>query len=98
MAAFDLRSLDVPIVQAGMVGVAWHELSAAVSEAGGLGTIGGVRGPIADEVAAARRLTGRPITVNLLLPFVGPGDPPRRGAGRCRRVRPAPERVRVMAP
>jgi nitronate monooxygenase len=57
-----------------MGGVAWHELAAAVSEAGGLGTIGGVRGPIADEVAAARRLTGRPIAVNLLLPFVGPGD------------------------
>ena len=74
MAALDLRSLDVPIVQAGMGGVAWHELAAAVSEAGGLGTIGGVRAPIADEVAAARRLTGRPIAVNLLLPFVGPGD------------------------
>jgi nitronate monooxygenase len=57
-----------------MGGVAWHELAAAVSEAGGLGTIGGVRAPTADEVAAARRLTGRPIAVNLLLPFVGPGD------------------------
>lgn len=34
-----------------------------------------MRGPIADEVAAARRLTGRPITVNLPLPFVRPGDP-----------------------
>ena len=89
MAAFDLRSLDVPIVQAGMGGVAWHELAAAVSEAGGLGTIGGVGAPIADEVAAARRLTGCPvadevaaarrltgcpIAVNLLLPFAGPGD------------------------
>src|SRR5436189_4872445 len=74
MAALDLRSLDVPIVQAGMGGVAGHELAAAVSEAGGLGTIGGVRAPIAGEVAAARRLTGRPIAVNLLLPFVGRGD------------------------
>ena len=55
MAAFDQRSLDVPIVQAGMGGVAWHELAAAVSEAGGLGTIGGVRAPIANEAAAARR-------------------------------------------
>jgi O-acetyl-ADP-ribose deacetylase (regulator of RNase III) len=33
VAAFDLRSLDVPIVQAGMGGVAWHELAEAVSEA-----------------------------------------------------------------
>src|SRR3954447_20697332 len=74
MAAFDVRSLDVPIVRAGMGGVARHELAAAVSEAGGLGTIGGVRAPIADELAAARRRTGRPIAVNLLLPFVGPGD------------------------
>jgi nitronate monooxygenase len=73
-AAFDLRSLAAPVVQAGMGSVARHELAAAVSEAGGLGTIGGVRAPIAAEIAAARRLTGRPIAVNLLLPFVRPGD------------------------
>jgi NAD(P)H-dependent flavin oxidoreductase YrpB (nitropropane dioxygenase family) len=51
-------------------GLAGHGLAAAVSEAGGLGTIGflapdGLR----KEVAAARRLTGRPVAVNLLLPF-----------------------------
>ena len=57
-----------------MGGVARHELAAAVSDAGGLGTIAGVRAPIAAEIAAARRLTGRPIAVNLLLPFVRPGD------------------------
>ncbi|MGH2800217.1 MAG: nitronate monooxygenase [Thermoleophilaceae bacterium] len=57
-----------------MGSVARHELAAAVSEAGGLGTIAGVRAPIAAEIAAARRLTGRPIAVNLLLPFVRPGD------------------------
>src|SRR5579884_1959256 len=57
-----------------MGAVARHELAAAVSEAGGLGTIAGARAPIAAELAAARRLTGRPIAVNLLLPFVGPGD------------------------
>jgi nitronate monooxygenase len=73
-AALDLRSLEAPVVQAGMGGVAGHELAAAVSEAGGLGTIAGVRAPIAAEMAAARRLTGRPIAVNLLLPFVRPGD------------------------
>jgi nitronate monooxygenase len=70
----DLRSLTAPVVQAGMGGVARHELAAAVSEAGGLGTIAGVRTPIAAEIAAARRLTGRPIAVNLLLPFVRPAD------------------------
>src|ERR1019366_8476742 len=73
-AALDLRSLDAPIVQAGMGAVSRHELAAAVSVAGGLGTIAGVRAPIAAEIAAARRLTGGPIAVNLLLPFVRPGD------------------------
>ena len=73
-AALDVRRLEAPVVQAGMGSVARHELAAAVSEAGGLGTIAGVRAPIAAEIAAARRLTGRPIAVNLLLPFVRPGD------------------------
>jgi nitronate monooxygenase len=71
----DLRRLEVPIVQAGMGAVARHELAAAVSEAGGLGTIAGTRTPIADELAAARRLTGRPIAINLLLPFLRRTDP-----------------------
>src|SRR6202165_5724638 len=73
-AALDLHSLEAPVVQAGMGSVARHELAAAVSESGGLGTIAGVRAPIAAEIAAARRLTGRPIAVNLLLPFVRTGD------------------------
>jgi NAD(P)H-dependent flavin oxidoreductase YrpB (nitropropane dioxygenase family) len=76
----DVRGLEAPVVQAGIGTLARHELAAAVSEAGGLGTIGGVRAPIAKEVAAARRLTGRPIAVNLLLPFVGPGDVEAAGA------------------
>ena len=71
----DLRRLDVPIVQAGMGAVARHELAAAVSEAGGLGTIAGARAPIADQLQQARALTGRPVAVNLLLPFLRPGDP-----------------------
>ncbi len=70
----DLRELEAPIVQAGMGAVARHELAAAVSDAGGLGTIAGARAPIASELAAARRLTERPIAVNLLLPFLRPGD------------------------
>jgi NAD(P)H-dependent flavin oxidoreductase YrpB (nitropropane dioxygenase family) len=70
----DLQNLRAPVVQAGMGYIAGHELAAAVSEAGGLGTIAGARAAIATEVAAARRLTGRPIAVNLLLPFVRPSD------------------------
>ena len=63
--------IAAPVVQAGMGGgLSRHELAAAVSEAGGLGTIavnGGAA--IERELAAARRVTGRPIAVNLLLPF-----------------------------
>jgi len=56
-------------------GLAGAELAAAVSEAGGLGTIGilGPR-PLTDELAAARRLTERPVAVNLVLPFARPAD------------------------
>jgi nitronate monooxygenase len=51
-------------------GLSRHELAAAVSEAGGLGTIAVSGGSaIRRELAAARRLTGRPLAVNLLLPF-----------------------------
>lgn len=74
VAAVDFRGLQAPIVQAGMGAVARHELAAAVSEAGGLGTIGGARGRIADELAAARQLTRQPIAVNLVLPLLRPGD------------------------
>jgi nitronate monooxygenase len=51
-------------------GLSRHELAAAVSEAGGLGTIA-VNGAesIERQLTAARQLTGRPLAVNLLLPF-----------------------------
>lgn len=63
--------MELPVVQAGMGGgISRHELAAAVSEAGGLGTIA-VNGAAAirRELAAARALTGRPLAVNVLLPF-----------------------------
>jgi len=63
--------VELPVVQAGMGGgISRHELAAAVSEAGGLGTIA-VNGSeaIRRELAAARSLTGRPLAVNVLLPF-----------------------------
>ena len=54
-------------------GVAGAELAAAVSEAGGLGTIGILPAPLLDRVLQrARKLTSRPIAVNLLLPFTRP--------------------------
>ena len=72
MGAFLQRlGVELPVVQAGMGGgLAGHELAAAVSTAGGLGTIG-ILAPddLRGEITAARRLSDRPLAVNLLLPF-----------------------------
>src|SRR4051794_3687605 len=67
----DRIGVEAPVFQAGMgAGLSRHRLAAAVSAAGGLGTIG-ILGPgdLRRDVAAARRLTDRPVAVNLLLPF-----------------------------
>jgi nitronate monooxygenase len=67
----DRIGIATPVIQAGLGGgLSRHELAAAVSEAGGLGTIA-VNGAAAieRELTAARRLTARPLAVNLLLPF-----------------------------
>ena len=72
----ELFGIEYPIVCAGMGGVATGKLAAAVSEAGGLGTIALAGLPpdaIAAEISAARRLTSKPIVVNLLIPFLQPG-------------------------
>ena len=71
MPVLERLGVETPVVQAGMGGgISRHELAAAVSEAGGLGTIA-VNGAasIRRELAAARRLTSRPVAVNVLLPF-----------------------------
>ncbi len=63
-------------------GIARRELAAAVSEAGGLGTLGYLPGgALAKELAATRELTGRPVAVNLLLPFASRAD--REAAGEA---------------
>jgi NAD(P)H-dependent flavin oxidoreductase YrpB (nitropropane dioxygenase family) len=64
-------AVELPILQAGMGGgIDGHELAAAVSEAGGLGTIGALDPPrLRQELRRARELTGKPLAVNLLLPF-----------------------------
>src|SRR4051794_14834672 len=67
--------LTAPVVQAGMGGrLSRHELAAAVSEAGGLGTIHARAARLAEETPAARRLTGRPVAVNTLLPSARPAQ------------------------
>ncbi|HEX5714243.1 MAG TPA: nitronate monooxygenase [Solirubrobacterales bacterium] len=75
MSLLERLGVQAPVVQAGMGGgISRHELAAAVAEAGGLGTIA-VNGAaqIERELAAARRLTDRPLAVNVLLPFARRG-------------------------
>ena len=68
--------VELPIMSAGMGSVALADLAAAVSEAGGMGTVAlviltpeGIR----DELASARSLTKRPLACNVLIPFLRPG-------------------------
>src|SRR5207248_2280700 len=68
-ALLERLGVELPIVQAGMGGgIAGSELAAAVSEAGGLGTIGNMPAPaLANELAKAKQASAKPIAVNLLL-------------------------------
>jgi enoyl-[acyl-carrier protein] reductase II len=64
-----LLGIDVPILLAGMGGVSYAELCAAVSNAGGFGTLGMAgRSPdeIRAEIAKVRTLTDKPFGVDLL--------------------------------
>ena len=106
----ELFGIEYPIVSAGMGGVALAELAAAVSEAGGIGTIalaGLAPEAIQNEIAAARKLTRKPLMVNLLVPFLRPGivemvsKQPIDGItffwGEPRRVHPDREKVRPQS-
>lgn len=71
----ELLGIEHPVMLAGMGGVSYHRLAAAVSEAGGIGTLGAsTMGPdqMVDEIRALRRLTDRPFGVDLLTAM--PGD------------------------
>jgi nitronate monooxygenase len=64
-----LLGCDLPILLAGMGGVARSELVAAVAKAGGYGILGMVRETpelIAQNIAAVRAETDRPFAVNLI--------------------------------
>jgi nitronate monooxygenase len=72
----DLFGIEFPIISAGMGGVAGADLAAAVSEAGGLGTLGLAalsREGIRNEITAAQARTRKPLAANLLVPFLRPG-------------------------
>ena len=63
--------IERPVLQAGMgSGLAGSALAAAVSDAGGLGTIG-ILPPDAlrAEIESVRALTSKPLAVNLIVPF-----------------------------
>jgi NAD(P)H-dependent flavin oxidoreductase YrpB (nitropropane dioxygenase family) len=63
--------IERPVFQAGMGdGLAPSALVAAVSDAGGLGTIGIVApDALREEIAVVRALTSKPLAVNLIVPF-----------------------------
>jgi nitronate monooxygenase len=69
---YERLGLRYPVLQAGMGGAAVKpELAAAVSRAGGLGTVGNLPPPAyARAIRRAKELCeGRPVAANLLLPF-----------------------------
>lgn len=77
----DLFGIEHPIIQGGMHYVGFAELAAAVSNAGGLGTITGLtlKTPenLAAEIARCREMTDKPFAVNLtFLPTVTSPDYP----------------------
>lgn len=66
----ELFGIKYPIIQGGMAWVAEHNLAAAVSEAGGLGLIGGANAPaevVREEIRKAKELTKKPFGVNVML-------------------------------
>ncbi|MCC5952673.1 MAG: nitronate monooxygenase [Acidimicrobiia bacterium] len=71
----DVLEIDHPVMLAGMGGVSYHRLVAAVSEAGGFGTFGASTMGIdrmVTEMEAAKALTTKPWGVDLLT--AAPGD------------------------
>ena len=75
MDLLDRLQLEVPVVQAGLGGgLARAALAGAVSAAGGLGTLGILPpGLLRKEIRRAREAApGRPVAVNLLMPYVVP--------------------------
>jgi enoyl-[acyl-carrier protein] reductase II len=71
----EILGIEHPVMLAGMGGVSYHQLVAAVSKAGGFGCLGAsTMSPdrMVTEIAAVRELTDRPFGVDLLTAM--PGD------------------------
>lgn len=70
----ELLDIEHPIMLAGMGGVSYHALVAAVSEAGGIGTLGAstmAADELPEEMAKVRQLTSKPFGVDLLTAMPG---------------------------
>jgi enoyl-[acyl-carrier protein] reductase II len=70
----ELLEIEHPVMLAGMGGVSYHRLVAAVSEAGGIGTLGASTMSAAElpvEIAGVRKLTAKPFGVDLLTALPG---------------------------
>ena len=77
----ELFGIEHPIIQGGMHHVGFAELAAAVSNAGGLGTITGLTQgtpeKLANEIDKCKSMTDKPFAVNLtFLPSLTPPDYP----------------------
>ncbi|MCG3753914.1 nitronate monooxygenase family protein [Amycolatopsis sp. Poz14] len=71
----DLLGIEVPIMQAGMGNVAYGRIAAAVSNAGGLGSIGGIDitpEEVDEEIKLFRKLSDKPLCVDLGFPANAP--------------------------
>ena len=77
----EMFGIEHPIIQGGMHYVGFAEMAAAVSNAGGLGTITALTqktpGDLANEIAKAQDMTDKPLCVNVtFLPTVNAPDYP----------------------
>jgi len=91
----DLFGIEYPIFAAGMGGVTMAPLAGAISAAGGMGVLGATFSTpeeLRDEIAAVRRITGKPFGVDLLVPADIPSDTGER------EVPPLPEFLRDLLP
>ena len=69
----DLLGINVPIIQAGMSVLSSAELVAAVSNAGGLGSLGAWRRPpdnLSEQLSQIREMTDKPFAVNYVVPEI----------------------------
>lgn len=66
----DLLGINVPIIQAGISVLSSAELVAAVSNAGGLGSLGACRRSPDDPSQQIREMTDKPFEVNYVVPEI----------------------------